>query len=114
MTTPRPTDKELLWREERDQYGNSTFEALSYTWGNAENQPTLTWVVQCVLKNNAAVWTVDDTSHELLDSQPVRKEADPATAIFDTAEDAQKCQWFENELRAMLGEGLPPAPEPEP
>lgn len=113
-TTARPTDKQLLWREERDQHGNSTHEALSYTWGNPQNEPTLLWRVECVLKNNAAVWTVDETSHELLDCEQMRF-LDADKLIFVTQEAAQEwCQSWENSIRMILGEGLPPVPEPEP
>lgn len=114
----RPTDKELLWREERDEYNNTTLEALSYTWGNAENQPTHLHTIQCVLRNNTAVWRA--AAPEWAVYPPA---ADPANALpwigrisaslysEDLEEVKRACQDLENDLRAMLGEGLPPAPE---
>ncbi len=114
---PKPTDKPLLWREERDLHGNSTHEALSITFGNEQLEPTYYWRAKCDLLNNVAVWSILESDGAVLlhdYSRAIRKSG--TEGIFATAEDAMShCQAMENEMRAYLGGRVehPSLPEPE-
>ncbi len=105
----------LLWQETKDSRGNSTFTALSMTWGDDEGNPAFAWCLECVLRANTAVVILDGTDNELLDGY------DGTVPVFDIEGDDDGiadakafCQAREDELRAKLGEGLPHIPTPEP
>ena len=108
---PKPTDKPLLWREERDLHGNSTHEALSITYGNEKQEPIYYWRVKCVLIDNAAVWSIS-SSDVPTDQDDIGIDVPEG---FDTAQTAMDvCQQWENAIRARLGGEVAPAPMPEP
>lgn len=111
---PHRFDKPLLWREERDADGNSTFEALSMTYGTPiteakpEPEPCYDWRVRCVLLGNMARWSVEGTDGIIAENAGL-------VALYESAAEARdECQRAENELRNKLGEGLPLPPLPEP
>jgi hypothetical protein len=113
--TPNPAvpPHPLLWQETKDSRGNSTFTALSQTWGDDAGNPAFAWRLACVLRNNTAVVTLDGTDNELVDGH------DGTIPAFDIGTHGIEfakawCQAREDELRAKLGEGLPPPPAPEP
>ncbi len=102
----------LLWQETKDSRGNSTFTALSQTWGDAEGNPAFAWCLECVLRANTAVVTLDGTDDELLDGHSgTIADFDIGTHGIELAK--AWCQAREDELRAKLGEGLPPMKVPE-
>ncbi len=106
-----PTDKPLVWREERDLHGNSTHEALSITYGNAQGEPIYYWRAQCVLLDNEAKWDVSPSGLPLEAFEGTSMDA----SIYDAAEAAMDaCQQWENEIRNRLGADIALAPEPEP
>lgn len=92
MTEPKPTDRPLRWEETRDDHGNSTFRALSHTYGNEAGEPAFEWGIRCVLRENEARWVIFSAPGNV--EQLIAKY---------TAEDAQiHCQFIENLLREQL------------
>ena len=111
--TPNPAvpPHPLLWQETKDSRGNSTFTALSQTWGDEAGNPAFAWRLACVLRNNTAVVTLDGTDNELVDGHDG---SIPSFEIGSIEFAKAWCQSREDELRAKLGEGLPPPPAPDP
>lgn len=95
MTEPKPTDRPLRWEETRDDNQNSTFRALSHTYGNEAGEPKFEWGIRCVLRENEAHWVVF--------SSPVEINEPSLKFRYGTGVHAQSfCQSVENELRASL------------
>lgn len=94
MTEPKPTDRPLRWEETRDDNGNSTFRALSHTYGNDAGEPIHEWGIRCVLRDNEAQWKV-------FSSPPVAFSVE-TTNTYTITETQEFCQSIENELREQL------------
>lgn len=91
MTEPKPTDRPLRWEETRDDNGNSTFRALSHTYGNEAGEPIHEWGIRCVLRDNEAKWIVVSSPCEVS-----CQDSDTSDSVMEI------CQRFENNLREQL------------
>lgn len=91
MTEQKPTDRPLRWEETRDDNQNSTYRALSHTYGNADGDPRYEWTVRCVLRANLATWLVTSSPCEVEQSEHA-----------DSADAMAFCQSRENDIRAEL------------
>ena len=77
------------------------------TYGNEAHEPCNYWTIRRILRNNEGIWQLSD----LIAGFEGRTGAD---LVFKCIEDAQAwAQLAENNLRAKLGEGLPPVPAPQ-
>lgn len=110
MTTPHP----LLWQETKDANGNSRFEAISMTYGDGAGTPSFLWVIVPVLRNNSVAWSVQETARELAPDEGFPEPFSDYEHGNSIEEAKAWCQTHEDELRAILGDGLLPYAEPEP